>query len=188
MKKLDKKEHINLFFSAFLVVAFIVCAKFFSDFAANNDVMIAHLIGVSVYAVFGLLLFYATRVGEGKAIFRFSPMTLIFMVLPALYIVISSFSGFMPLHDYFVSDSGKGMAMITVLASMTLGYGIPYTFVSGFELAVEDEASEDSEEKEEVLEGGVEADLLDSEETEEAEEAEEAEEEKEEADESAQAE
>ena len=85
-------------------------------------------------------------------------------------------------------NAGKGMAMITVLASMTLGYGIPYTFVSGFELAVEDEASEDSEEKEEVLEGGVEADLLDSEETEEAEEAEEAEEEKEEADESAQAE
>ena len=49
------------------------------------------------------------------------------------------------------------MSVITALAAVALGYGIPYTFVSGFETA-----PEDAEEAPEVLEGGVEADVLDA--------------------------
>ena len=39
MRKPDKKEHINLFFSAFLIIAFIVCANFFAKFTENMDLM-----------------------------------------------------------------------------------------------------------------------------------------------------
>lgn len=176
MRKPDKKEHINLFFSAFLITAFIVCANFFSNFTSSQDSMTAQLISIAVYAVFGLLLFYATRVGDGKSIMRFSPLTLIVMVVPALFIIIASLAAFMPLHDAFAADSGR-LSLITTLAAVALGYGIPYTFFSGFELADEGEEEEQDDEGEDgerkpVLDGGVEADILDAEESAEAEEEE----------------
>ena len=96
MRKPDKKEHINLFFSAFLIIAFIVCANFFAQFTATMDTIPGQLITVAVYAVFGLLLFYATRVGDGKAIKRFSPLTLIILVLPSLLIGECLWSGSAP--------------------------------------------------------------------------------------------
>lgn len=154
MRKPDKKEHINLFFSAFLIIAFIVCANFFADFTKNMDVMTAQLISLAVYAVFGLLLFYATRVGDGKAVFRFSPLTLIVMVLPALLIIIASLATFMPLHSFFAANPQTGtISMITTLAAVALGYGLPYTFVSGFELAYDEAPAPEKDDA--VLEGGV---------------------------------
>lgn len=173
MRKPDKKEHINLFFSAFLIIAFIVCANFFAQFTATMDTIPGQLITVAVYAVFGLLLFYATRVGDGKAIKRFSPLTLLILVLPSLLIIVASLAPFMPLHDLLAADklSGK-LSLITSLAAVAIGYGIPYSFFSGFELAYDGEEAEASEEEPEVLEGGVEADILDAQEEEEAEEEE----------------
>ncbi len=164
MRKPDKKEHINLFFSAFLIIAFIVCANFFSNFTATLDHTLGQLINIAVYVVFGLLLFYATRVGDGKAVKRFSPLTLIVLVLPALLILVISMAGFMPLHEFLAADklSGK-LSLITTLAAVALGYGIPYSFFSGFEMAYEDGA-EETEDEPEVLEGGVEADVLDAQE------------------------
>ena len=171
MKKPDKREHINLFFSAFLILAFIICANFFSNFTATLDNTMAQLIFVAVYVVFGLLLFYATRVGDGKAVKRFSPLTLIVLVLPALLIIIASVASFMPLHDVLAADKLTGkLSIITTLAAIALGYGIPYSFFSGFELAPEKE--EAAEEPAEVLEGGVEADVLAAQEKAESEEAE----------------
>ena len=159
MKKPDKREHINLFFSAFLILAFIICANFFSNFTATLDNTMAQLIFVAVYFVFGLLLFYATRVGDGKPVKRFSPLTLIVLVLPSLFIIIASIASFMPLHDILGADKLTGkLSIITTLASIALGYGIPYTFFSGFEMAPEAKKAE--EETNEVLEGGVEADVL----------------------------
>ena len=90
MRKPDKKETVNLFFSAFLILAFIVCAHFFTQFTANLDATLGTIINICIYAVFGLLVFYATRVGDGKPVKRFSPVTLIVMVLPSLYIMIAS--------------------------------------------------------------------------------------------------
>ena len=90
MKKPDKRETVNLFFSAFLIIAFIVCAHFFTQFTSNLDATLATVINVAIYAIFGLLIFYATRVGDGKPVKRFSPVTLIVMVLPSLYIIIAS--------------------------------------------------------------------------------------------------
>lgn len=172
MRKPDKREHINLFFSAFLILAFIICANFFSNFTSTMDNTMAQLIYVAVYAVFGLLLFYATRVGDGKAVKRFSPLTLIVLVLPALLIIVASIASFMPLHDVLAADKLTGkLSIITTLAAVALGYGIPYSFFSGFELAP-DKTAEAAEPETEVLEGGVEADVLaaqekaDSEETE----------------------
>lgn len=172
MRKPDKKEHINLFFSAFLIIAFIVCANFFAQFTATMDTIPGQLITIAVYAVFGLLLFYATRVGDGKAIKRFSPLTLLILVLPALLIIVVSLAPFMPLHDLLAADklSGK-LSLITSLAAVAIGYGIPYSFFSGFELAYDGEEAEEAAEPE-VLEGGVEADILDAQEEEEAEEEE----------------
>ena len=143
LKKPDKRETINLFFSAFLILAFIVCAHFFTQFTANLDATFATVVNMLIYVVFGLLVFYATRVGDGKPVKRFSVVTLLVLVLPSLYILVASVAKFMPLNNIF--------------AGAALGYGIPYTFVSGFEMA-----PEDAEETTEVLEGGVEADVLDA--------------------------
>ena len=141
MKK-NKKDSINLFFSAFLIIAFIVCTYFFSSIAeAANMEKVKPLI----YA------FYATRVGEGKAVKRFSVVTLIVLDIPALYIVLAGLVSGLPLHEQITSAS-----IMYFLAAAALGYGVPYTFLSGFETALE-ESEEDSEKK--VLEGGIEADL-----------------------------
>ena len=99
MKKPNKKEHLNLLLSAFLILAFIVCANFFAGFTSSMPTMTAQLINIAVYAVFGLLLFYATRVGDGKAVFRFSPLTLLILVLPSVFIIVASLAAFMPLHN-----------------------------------------------------------------------------------------
>ena len=157
MKKPNKKETVNLFFSAFLILAFIVCAHFFTQFTANLDATLGAVINICVYAVFGLLVFYATRVGDGKPVKRFSAVTLIVMVLPSLYIIIASVAKFMPLNNIFAGNGGT-VSVITALAAVALGYGIPYTFFSGFELAPE----EGEEAQPEVLEGGVEADILEN--------------------------
>ena len=154
LKKPDKKENVNLFFSAFLILAFIVCAHFFTQFTANLDATLGTVINICIYAVFGLLVFYATRVGDGKPVKRFSLLTLLVMVLPSLYIMIASVAKFMPLNNIFAGSAGA-VSVITALAAVAFGYGIPYTFISGFELS-----SDGEETTPEVLEGGVEADVL----------------------------
>lgn len=158
MKKPNKKDTVNLFFSAFLVLAFVVCAHFFSNFAAGQSDLLASVIQLFVYAAFGLLLFYATRVGDGKPVKRFSPITLIIMVLPALYIMVASLASGMPLHDAFVVN-GSTLSLVTTLAAVVFGYGIPYSFLSGYELA-----EEETEDEKKPVEGGIEADLQEAEE------------------------
>ena len=50
------------------------------------------------------------------------------------------------------------------MAAVALGYGIPYTFISGFETISEDELNKTEEtDSEEVLEGGIEADIQEAE-------------------------
>lgn len=127
-----KKDRMNLLFSAFLVTAFMVCASFFTgmihdSFAQNFT---AHTLLLSlIFLLFGLLLFYATRVGDGRQMVRFSPATLIVMVLPALYVILSTVISGLPFHD--VLSARPEAAQI---AAVVLGYGIPYTFLSGYEL------------------------------------------------------
>ena len=65
MKKPDKRETINLFFSAFLIIAFIICANFFSQFTKTVQNPIGQIITIVVSGVFGMIVFYATRVGDG---------------------------------------------------------------------------------------------------------------------------
>ena len=157
MKKPDKRETVNLFFSAFLIIAFIVCAHFFTQFTKTLEPVVGSIVSIALYVVFGLLLFYATRVGDGKAVKRFSIVTLIVLVIPSLYIIIAAIAPGLPLHDIFSAKDG-GLNVIVTLACVALGYGVPYTFLSGFEV----EGSDIIEENE-VLEGGVEADILDNE-------------------------
>ena len=162
MKKPNKRDSINLFFSAFLVLAFIICAHFFTQFTSTLSSTVGSIISILLYVVFGLLLFYATRVGDGKAVKRFSIITLIIMVIPSLYIIIASLAPGMPLNSVFASDTPGGVSMIAGFAAVALGYGVPYTFLSGFEIAdSEAEETAPAEETESaVLEGGVEADLI----------------------------
>lgn len=160
MKKPDKREMLNLFFSAFLVIAFIICAHFFNDFAQTLSTVAGSIVTVAVYAVFGLLLFYATRVGDGKAIKRFSPFTLIVLVIPSLYIIVASIASGMPLHSVFVSESGT-IGLISTLAAVAFGYGVPYTFLSGYETVDEEaEALAQTSDASKPIHGGVEADLM----------------------------
>ena len=163
MKKSSKNDVINLFFSAFLIIAFIVCAHFFTMFARTLSQTAGYIISILIYAVFGFLVFYATRVGEGKAIKRFSLVTLIVMVLPSLYIIIASLAPGMPFNDVFAS-AGETPKVIVTLACIALGYGIPYTFLSGFETAKEDAPVMDPTDSASV-DGGIEADIADAEET-----------------------
>ena len=184
MKKPDKRETVNLFFSAFLILAFIVCAQFFSQFAASLSVngklsTIGQLVLILVYVVFGLLLFYATRVGDGKVVKRFSPLTLIILVIPSLFLIIASFVEIPFISGFVSSSTGNTVSMIIALAGVALGYGIPYTFISGFELKTDEDEEDDEfdgedyeDDDEEVLEGGVEADILEAQEEEDEDEAE----------------
>lgn len=142
MKK-KKVDRWNLVFSAFLVTAFLVCASFFigmiNDSYAQEPVK--HTLFVAlVFVLFGLLLFYATRVGDGKQVVRFSPVALILMVLPALYVIIASAVSGLPFHDVISQRSE-----LVNIAAVILGYGIPYTFLSGFELAPADKPSPTAE-------------------------------------------
>lgn len=157
MKKPDKREIMNLFFSAFLIIAFIVCAHFFTQFTSTLNPTVGSIVSTLIFAIFGLLLFYATRVGDGKAVKRFSVVTLIVLVVPSLYIIIASLASGLPLHDVFASQNGC-LSVIVILASIALGYGIPYTFLSGFEVEAENAVVE--QDSDVVLEGGIEADLL----------------------------
>jgi hypothetical protein len=56
------------------------------------------------------------------------------------------------------------------MAAVALGYGLPYTFISGFETASEEDLNktEEKADTDEVLEGGLEADLKDVQSDEEA--------------------
>ncbi len=132
----NKRDTINLLFSAFLITAYIICSYFFSSFANGLANPVNTIVISLIFVVFGLLVFYATRVGEGKAVKRFSLLTLIILDLPALYIIIASFAAGLPLHDMLIVESG--LHPMVLLASVALGYGIPYTFLSGFELVTEE--------------------------------------------------
>mgnify|MGYP000172780420 CR=1 FL=1 len=57
------------------------------------------------------------------------------MVLPSLYIIVASLAPGLPLYDVFSNANGSGLSVIVTLASFALGYGIPFSFLSGFEVA-----------------------------------------------------
>lgn len=141
MKKTTKRETVNLILSAFLILGYIVCSYFFLTMAATAP-QLEPYIQVLVFTVFGLVVFYATRVGDGKQVKRFSPATLIILDLPALYAILASFLPEMPLHT-FIANLGSTTALkyspLLVLACVALGYGIPYTFLSGYEEKSEDD-------------------------------------------------
>lgn len=126
-----KKDISGLIFSAFLVIAYVICSYFFvgiiQDSTKTNETVKA-ILTAAVFAVFGLVLFYATRVGDGKQIKRFSAATLIILDLPALYIILASVAPGLPFPMTL-----EGHNEIVLLASIALGYGIPYTFLSGYE-------------------------------------------------------
>ena len=48
MKKPNKKNTVNLFFSAFLILAFVVCAHFFSNFALGQNQVLSNVIQLFV--------------------------------------------------------------------------------------------------------------------------------------------
>ena len=141
MKKNNKKDTLNLIFSAFLIVGFIVCSYFFLTMSASKP-EIQPYINTLVFVVFGLIIFYATRVGEGKPVKRFSLWTLLILDIPALYAILAHFMNELPLHDqitYMENSTALSYSPLFIMACIVLGYGIPYTFLSGFEMTSEDE-------------------------------------------------
>lgn len=144
MKKNSKKDTLNLIFSAFLILGFIVCSYFFLTMSATKPEL-APYINTMVFVVFGLIIFYATRVGEGKPVKRFSLWTLIILDIPALYAVLAQFIEELPLHDqiaFLENSTALPYSPLFIMACVALGYGIPYTFLSGYEVASEDDEAE----------------------------------------------
>ena len=129
---MKNKDTSNLIFSAFLVTAFIICAYFCSGFIKDStewsDTFKIFAMAM-VYAVFGLVIFYATRVGDGKQVKRFSPATLVIMVLPAFYIILAGIVPNLPFSEQIAHH-----AEVINFAAVAFGYGMPYTFLSGYEL------------------------------------------------------
>ena len=162
MKK-TKRDKINLLFSSFLVIGYIICSYFFSTLAAQVGGVWGGVIQALILIVFGLLLFYATRVGEGSQVKRFSPAVLILVVLPALYIVLAAIFTAIPFPSFIRLNSESGApGIIFALAGVALGYGIPYTFLSGYEISEEEDVEEEIEKTEKVLEGGLAEELAET--------------------------
>ena len=135
MKKPTKRETLNLILSAFLILGYIVCSYFFLTMAATVPALEPY-VQVLVFAVFGLVVFYATRIGDGKQVKRFSLATLVILDIPALYIILASFMPKFPLHNFIANLGGATplqYSPLLILACIALGYGIPYTFLSGYE-------------------------------------------------------
>ena len=171
----SKSNKLNILFSSFLVIGYIICTYFFSSIASQIVGTWGTVIQVLIMVVFGLLLFYATRVGEGKQVKRFSLAVLLLIDLPALYIILAALVPALPLHNMIApqnaamammgaTSSSSGPYIILMLACVALGYGIPYTFFSGYEM--KEEGEEEAEEKTEeapVLEGGLAEELAETE-------------------------
>lgn len=139
-----------MLFSAFLVLAYTICSYFIDVYSvAITNETLAVMLPLLLFTVFGLFLFYATRVGDGKPVYRFSLAALVLIVLPGLYIFLAAMFDFFPLHEQLIMN-GANMVRIACVA---LGYGLPYTFVSGFELDYGDgdDAAEDVEDLDEDL-------------------------------------
>ena len=151
MKKVSKQEKVNLLFSAVLIIAFVLCSYFFSTVAITLASPWDNIVTKLIYVVFGLFLFYATRVGDGKLVFRFSLPSLIFVILPTLYIMVAQSVTVLPFNAQIASSS-----VITVLSAVAFGYGLPYTFVSGFELDNSDSNIEELSDEETEIEGQIE--------------------------------
>lgn len=154
MNKPNKRDGLNLIFSAFLIIAYIICAYFFLTMSASVPALESYL-NVLVFAVFGLVIFYATRVGEGKPVKRLSLATLILLDIPALYVILAQLIPALPLHTMVANLGGTTpltYSPLFILACVALGYGIPYTFLSGFEMVSEDAAETEEAEDTEVFE------------------------------------
>ena len=169
----SKSNKLNIIFSSFLVIGYIICTYFFSSIASQTVGTWGSVIQVLIMVVFGLLLFYATRVGEGKQVKRFSLAVLLLIDIPALYIILAALIPSLPLHN-FITPQNASMAMmgmtgssgpsiILMLACVALGYGIPYTFFSGYEMQEEGEETAEEAAQEAVVEGGLAEELAETE-------------------------
>ena len=148
MKKPNTRELINLICSAFLILGFVVCSYFFSAMTGSSlsDNIIGKIVYLLIFVLFGLILFYATRVGDGKQIKRFNIASLILVCLPAIYVILAYLFDFMPLHAQLSANN----SVAVILASIAFGYGIPYTFLSGYEIKADDEEAAQGNETEEA--------------------------------------
>ena len=164
-----KKNKINIIFSSFLVIGYIVCTYFFSALAGQLSGTLGTLIQILMIAVFGLLLFYATRVGEGRQVRRFSLAVLLLIDLPSLYIILAALIPSLPFHDAIAPANSitlmgglSAPSIILTMACVALGYGLPYTFFSGYEMKEEDEEPA-AETEAAAVEGGLAEELAETE-------------------------
>ena len=165
----NNRNKLNIIFSSFLVIGYIICTYFFSSLASQVSGAVGMLIYALITVVFGLLLFYATRVGEGKQVRRFSPAVLLMVDIPSLLIILAGLIDGFPLHDKIVPQGGYP-SIVLILACVALGYGIPYTFFSGYELAEYDDDNDDEEDEDEddeeeyvYVSGGIAEELAENE-------------------------
>ncbi len=154
MNKPNKKDGINLVFSASLILLYIVCSYFFLTMASTVGGAEPYLHAL-IFTMFGIVVFYATRVGEGKPVKRFSLATLLIVDIPALYAILAQLIPALPLHTAIANLGGTtplDFSPLFILACVALGYGLPYTFFSGFEMIEEKAEAQETEEETEIIE------------------------------------
>ncbi len=154
MNKPNKRDGLNLIFSALLILGYVVCSYFFLTMASAVGGAAPYLYAL-IFTMFGLVIFYATRVGEGKPVKRFSLATLLIVDIPALYAILAQLIPALPLHTAIANLGGTmplQFSPLFILACVVLGYGLPYTFFSGFEMVEDKAEAEEAEEETEIIE------------------------------------
>ena len=167
-----KRSKDNIIFSSFIIIGYIVGTYFFSSLASQVSGTLGSLIQILILLILGLLLFYTTRVGEGKQVRRFSLAVLLLIDLPALYIILAALIPALPFHDAIAPQNTMAMmglggqnapSIILMAACVALGYGLPYTFFSGYEIQEEGEETAEEATQEAVVEGGIAEELAETE-------------------------
>ena len=102
----------------------------------------------SIFIFMGLGIFFATRTGSGKNVYRVNLFSIVLILLPLLVLYVSYVlvvfetmtSGFL----YNILEWVMGKASISFNLSLVLfGYVLPYSFISGYERRYDDPAAND---------------------------------------------
>ena len=115
---------------------------------ASLDGVIANYITFLLYVGLGTVLFFATRTGEGKTVYRINWFSIGLIVLPVVAIIVGVVLMMSAIVEIAWLDTFVNRYIASFyLALVLLGYAIPYSFISGFERKYEEAAVEEFEEE-----------------------------------------
>ncbi len=138
--------------STFLLVLYVVLTgvvyTWAMDLATKGTLSyeFTYYIDFALYIGMGLVLFFATRTGDGKTIYRVNWFSIAFILVPVVFLLVNivlcvSFANQSEFVLGVVSLAFDKYARTLYLVLILFGYAIPYSFISGFEKKVETPAA-----------------------------------------------